>query len=57
MTGNSTPAQGGVTDDPIKIGTMLYTLVEPHRGHEVDYNRWYEHKQKARVDAPHHCGQ
>ncbi len=42
MTGNSTPAQGGVTDDPIKIGTMLYTLVEPHRGHEVDYNRWYE---------------
>jgi len=42
MTGNSTPAQGGVTDDPIRIGTMLYTLVEPHRGHEVDYNRWYE---------------
>jgi hypothetical protein len=42
MTGHSTPAQGGVTDDPIKIGTMLYTLVEPHRGHEVDYNRWYE---------------
>ena len=21
---------------------MLYTLVEPHRGHEVEYNRWYE---------------
>jgi len=42
MTGNSTPASGGVTDDPIRIGTMLYTLVEPHRGHEVDYNRWYE---------------
>ncbi len=42
MTGNSTPAQGGVTDDPIRIGTLLYTLVEPHRGHEVDYNRWYE---------------
>ncbi len=21
---------------------MLYTLVEPHRGHEVAYNRWYE---------------
>jgi hypothetical protein len=42
MTGNSTPAQGGVTDDPIRIGTMLYTLVEPHRGHEVAYNRWYE---------------
>ena len=42
MTGHSTPAQGGVTDDPIAIGTMLYTLVEPHRGHEVAYNRWYE---------------
>jgi len=42
MTGHSTPAQGGVTDDPIRIGTMLYTLVEPHRGHEVEYNRWYE---------------
>jgi hypothetical protein len=42
MTGRSTPAQGGVTDDPIRIGTMLYTLVEPHRGREVEYNRWYE---------------
>jgi hypothetical protein len=42
MTGNSTPASGGVTDDPIRIGTMLYTLVEPHRGHEIEYNRWYE---------------
>ena len=42
MTGTSTPAQGGVTDDPIRIGTMLYTLVEPHRGHQVEYNRWYE---------------
>ena len=31
-----------MTDDPIRIGTMLYTLVEPHRGHEVAYNRWYE---------------
>lgn len=42
MTGRSTPASGGVTDDPILIGTMLFTLVEPHRGHEVAYNRWYE---------------
>lgn len=42
MTGRSTPAEGGVTDDPIRIGTMLYTLVEPHRGHQVEYNRWYE---------------
>jgi hypothetical protein len=42
MTGRSTPASGGVTDDPIRIGTMLYTLVEPHRGRQVAYNRWYE---------------
>jgi hypothetical protein len=42
MTPPSTPATGGVTDDPIRIGTMLYTLVEPHRGHQVAYNRWYE---------------
>jgi len=42
MTSNSTPASGGVTDDPIRLGTMLYTLVEPHRGHQVAYNRWYE---------------
>ena len=26
----------------IKLGTILFTLVEPHRGHEVEYNRWYE---------------
>jgi hypothetical protein len=28
--------------DPVKVGSMLLTLVEPHRGHEVEYNRWYE---------------
>ena len=22
--------------EPIKLGAMLWTLVEPHRGHEVD---------------------
>jgi hypothetical protein len=27
---------------PIELGTLLYTMVEPHRGHEVEYNRWYE---------------
>ena len=30
------------SNDPIKLGSMLFTLVEPHRGHEVAYNRWYE---------------
>jgi hypothetical protein len=28
--------------EPIKLGSILFTLVEPHRGHEVAYNRWYE---------------
>jgi hypothetical protein len=28
--------------DEIRLGSILYTLVEPHRGHEVAYNRWYE---------------
>ena len=32
----------GVTGDPIELGTMLFTMVEPWRGHEVEYNRWYE---------------
>ena len=27
---------------PVALGSMLFTLVEPHRGHEVAYNRWYE---------------
>ena len=27
---------------PIDVGAMLFTLVEPHRGYEVAYNRWYE---------------
>jgi hypothetical protein len=29
-------------DFPIKLGTLLFTMVEPNKGHEVDYNRWYE---------------
>ncbi len=27
---------------PVKVGSMLFTIVDPHRGHEVAYNRWYE---------------
>ena len=26
----------------VRLGSMLFTLVEPRRGHEVAYNRWYE---------------
>jgi hypothetical protein len=29
-------------DDEVQVGSMLYTLVDPNRGHEVAYNRWYE---------------
>ncbi|MHB8449577.1 MAG: hypothetical protein ACYDAQ_03880 [Mycobacteriales bacterium] len=29
-------------DYPVRLGMALVTLVEPHRGREVDYNRWYE---------------
>ena len=26
----------------VRIGSALITMVEPHVGHEHDYNRWYE---------------
>ena len=26
----------------VRLGSMLFTLVEPHRGRELEYNRWYE---------------
>jgi hypothetical protein len=28
--------------EPVKLGSLLFTLVEPRRGFEVAYNRWYE---------------
>jgi hypothetical protein len=40
-----TDADRASTDDlggEVKLGSMLFTLVEPHKGHEVAYNRWYE---------------
>lgn len=30
------------SDGPVRVGSMLYTLVDPSRGHEAAYNRWYE---------------
>lgn len=27
---------------PVRVGSMLFTLVDPWVGHEVPYNRWYE---------------
>ena len=32
----------GNETDEIRLGSMLFTLVEPRPGHEVAYNRWYE---------------
>ena len=33
---------GDTRKRPIKLGGALITLVEPHEGHQVAYNRWYE---------------
>jgi hypothetical protein len=33
---------GGVDDYAMKVGSMLLTLVDPNRGFETAYNRWYE---------------
>lgn len=27
---------------PVKVGSMLFTVVDPHKGHEEEFNRWYE---------------
>jgi hypothetical protein len=32
----------GVDEYPVRVGSMLLTLVDPHRGFERAYNRWYE---------------
>jgi hypothetical protein len=29
-------------DLAVRVGSMLFTMVDPNRGHEVAYNRWYE---------------
>jgi hypothetical protein len=36
------PGTGDSSERPIRLGGALITMVEPHRGHEVAYNRWYE---------------
>ncbi len=30
------------SDEAVRVGAMLFTIVDPTRGHEIDYNRWYE---------------
>ena len=29
-------------DDAVRVGSMLFTIVDPSKSHEVAYNRWYE---------------
>jgi hypothetical protein len=37
------PLEVAALDDyPVKVGSMLLTLVDPHKGFERAYNRWYE---------------
>jgi hypothetical protein len=33
---------GGVDDYPMRVGSMLLTMVDPNPGFESAYNRWYE---------------
>jgi hypothetical protein len=38
---------GAISEDAdlggeVVLGSMLFTLVDPHRGHEIAYHRWYE---------------
>jgi len=46
---------GGVDDYPVRVGSMLFTLVDPHPGFERAYNRWYErdHYYAGCMTGPH----
>jgi len=46
---------GGVDDYPMKVGSMLLTMVDPNPGFEVAYNRWYErdHYYAGCMVGPH----
>ena len=33
---------GKTNERPVRLGGALVTIVEPEKGHEVAYNRWYE---------------
>lgn len=48
MTDTTDAAEPGTEPDEndlggeVALGSALFTLVEPHKGHEVEYHRWYE---------------
>ena len=48
------PAAPQPSDLRVELGHAIFALVEPHRGHEVAWNRWYErdHLPAAGAFAP-----
>jgi hypothetical protein len=40
MTGDADMAEA--SESPVRIGRMLFTMVDPDKGREIAYNRWYE---------------
>ncbi|WP_150292641.1 hypothetical protein [Sphingobium estronivorans] len=47
IEGNLPARRGPTVEDlalapPVELGTVLFSLVEPHAGHERDFSRWYE---------------
>jgi hypothetical protein len=40
---------------PVRVGSMLFTVVDPHKGKEAEYNRWYErdHFYGGCLQGPH----
>ncbi len=46
---------GGLGDYPMKVGSMLLTMVDPNPGFEKAYNRWYErdHYYAGCMVGPH----
>lgn len=46
---------GGLHDYPMKVGSMLLTMVDPNPGFEKAYNRWYErdHFYAGCMVSPH----
>src|SRR5690606_18401671 len=43
-------------DEPIRAGSLLWVFTDPHRGHELAYNRWYErdHYYGGCMIGPYH---
>lgn len=42
-------------DDGVSLGSAIVSLIDPHRGHEREFNRWYErdHMYSCGIAGPH----